>query len=192
MILPLEVVWIYLAIGLGSLVLIFSIRKDMRSILWGVLTHMEGFHPLLGFKLLKAVAILYVLIILWFLWVIVAVMGLMRIYKGKPNIPQEIDEEEIKPAPAKGETVSKEQVQQLRQQIRRVGASDVKGKLFVQLRKKASKFIRDKRKTQKEVTVDEVLVNVDASPEFVKLLNEIGLSRDKLVAMCIELGAVDK
>jgi|GEM_PF-3638886 len=203
MILPLEIVLWYLAIGLVVLGFIFAVRVDMRSILWGVLTNMQGFHTMLFYKPMRYVAIVCALVSIWFIWFLVALLAIRRIILKRPNVSQGIDKEQItqevakktvEPSKPVDGTVTKAQVQQLEKQLAIVGSSTLKGQLKTTLRKKAIEFIREKkpRMPYGEVTVEQVLEKIDQSPEFLDLCERIGYPRSDMVKMCIELGAVEK
>ncbi len=196
MILPLEFVLLYLGLGVPVLIGVFFWRKDMWSMTRGVLGGLGEVDPLLGFRIVRWGAITCIVVVMWFIWVIVLGLAIRRQILGRENVPEAEDEPPPTPKqrkPKETEVVSKEQVQQLENQISSSGAGPVRGQLKETLKKKAYVFIRDKKRAgQKEVTVGEVLFNIDNSPEFLALCARIGYSRADMVRMCIKLGAVDK
>ncbi len=96
------------------------------------------------------------------------------------------------PAVVGVQTVSDSQVRALAQKIEADGARKTRRRMVAKYEKKVAQFVNKQRKKNHVATVDEVLVHWDGSSEdFHALCAEIGLTRDKMVAICLAAGAVE-
>lgn len=177
-------VWTLYYLGTGAIIItgIFSWRKDM----WSMVKDVLGVYGWLKYIMAPLAILLFVVI-----WPIVLILAIRRVLLKRPNIAEANEYETVKKNT--DGTVSKEQVKELEEQVNRKGPGVVRGQLKTQLRKNAYLFIKaEYKKGNKEITVDEILVNVDKSPEFLEICELIGYPRSEMVQMCLDLGAVEK
>ena len=116
MILPLEVVLLYLGLGVPVLIGVFLWRKDMWSMAKGVMGNLREVDPLLGFRIVRGGAIACIVVVMWFIWVIILLLAVRRQLIGRVNVPEGEQEPPVavkKRKPEVDKTLSKDQNKEL-------------------------------------------------------------------------------
>ncbi len=160
--------------GLMVVVAVMVWRPELYKITLGVARQL---------RLVSWVVFCASVVVMAFVWPVVLFAGIKRQRKYG---------ESQGPAVVGVQTVSDTQVRALVQQIEAGGSRKTRRRMAAMYEKKAAQFVNKQRQKNHQATVDEVLVHWDgSSKDFHALCAEIGLTRDKMVAICLAAGAVE-